>query len=429
MAVVQYAGGNGDLDADKLKKMAYSLNWNARFDWPYLGMSIPPVKRDVTWPSWYQKPASLAQISSYDEKMEKSGFHVLEYFNVTGGGNYIQDDPPPRKAKEDSELWRDGNDYVHYQVPGSIVRDRKGTILNDGWFNVVVLDCADPSLQKSLMGQVETLVKELPHSYGICIDRMDWLAIYNPHRDDGASWIDDRPAGSLLISWKQMLRKLAPILHQTGKVIYANPLIARIDSCECLDGFYDEMGDLASSLNLCALMAVHKPAIGWTRDINTLRPNPDALFQRHLHLGVFPTVPVPAADHTIQEDHWVDQCFLDYGPLLNAMRGKRWVLKPHVISVEHQAAHANLFQVPDGYAIPITFANNVNEVNVTLRNLLEPGEQITRLTALHPGAAEISGLKWQSSAEGVTIAVPLQRGCALVKVECSSASVQGQQHS
>lgn len=425
-----YAGGNGDLDAEKLKKMAYSLNWNARFDWPYLGMSIPPVKPDVTWPSWYQKPASLAAMSGYDEKMERSGFHVLEYFNITGGGNYIQDDPPPRKATTDSELWRDGNDYVHYQVPGSIVRDRAGKILNDGWFNVVVLDCAEPSLQKSLIEQVETLVKELPHSSGICIDRMDWLAIYNLNRDDGVSWIDGRPAGSLLISWKQMLKKLAPILHQAGKVIYGNAGgVARIDSCECLDGFYNEMGDLPSSLNLCALMAVHKPAIGWARDINTLRPDPDALFQRHLHLGVFPSVPVPAADHTIPEDPWADQFFLDYGPLLNAIRGKRWVLKPHVISVANHAAHANLFQVPGGYAIPITFANNVKEATVTLGSFLEASERITALTVLHPGEAKTFTLRWQSSPEGVRITVPVQRGCALVKVECSSVSVQGARNS
>ena len=118
---------------------------------------------------------------------------------------------------------------------------------------------------------------------------MDWLAVYNPNRDDGLSWIDGRPARSLLISWKQTLRKLAPILHQAGKFVYANTIVTRIDSCECLDGFYNENGDYPCSLNLCAFLAVHKPAIGWTRDINTLRPDPDALFQRHLHLGVFPT--------------------------------------------------------------------------------------------------------------------------------------------
>jgi hypothetical protein len=66
----------------------------------------------------------------------------------------------------------------------------------------------------------------------------------------------------------------------------------------------------------------------------------------------------------------------------------------------------------------------VNEVTVTLRDFLEPGEQIAGLTVLHPGEANTGILKWQSFVDGVNVVVPLQRGCALVKVECSSASVQ-----
>ena len=410
--------------------MAYSVNWNARFDWPYLGMSIPPVKSDVTWTSWYQKTVSLAQMNEYDEKVVKSGFHVLEYFNITEGGNYIQDDPPPRKARVDTELWRDGNDFIHYQIPSAIVRDRDGKILYSNWFNNVVLDPAEPCWQKSLLEQVETLVKELPRSSGICIDRMDWLTVYNPHRDDGLSWIDGRPARSLLISWKETLRELGAVLHMADKVVYGNTGgVMRVDSCECLDGFYDESGDLPSSLNLCALLAVHKPAIAWSRDINTLRPDPDALFQRHLHLGVFPTVPVPGADHTISEDRWVDQCYLDYGPLLTAIRGKRWILKPHVISVADNMAHANLFQVPGGYAIPVTFARNVDEVTVALGKFLEPGEQIVSMKVLHPGEAKPSTVKWQLLGQEVRATVPVQRGCALIKLECAPATAHESQHS
>jgi hypothetical protein len=146
-------------------------------------------------------------------------------------------------------------------------------------------------------------------------------------------------------------------------------------------------------------------------------------------LSVFPTVPVPVADHTIPEDPWVDQCYLDYEPLLNAIRGERWVLKPLVISVANHAAHANPFQVPGGYAIPITFANNANEVTLTLRNLFEPGKEVASLTVLHPGGAKTSTLKWQSSPEGVKLALPVQRGCAFVKVECAPAGALGSQHS
>jgi len=415
-----YAGNEGDIDAGKLQKMAYSLNWNARFDWPYQGMSVPPVKADVSWSSWYQKPASLKTMDRYDEKMEEAGVRVLDYFVTTEAGNYIQNDPPSRKAKADSELWQDGNDFVHYQIPDAVIRDREGKILFSNWFSNVVLDPGEPCWQKSLLDQAVTLVKQLPHSSGICIDRMDWLTVYNLHRDDGVSWIDGRPARSLLNSWKETLSKLAAILHPANKFIFANTLVTRIDCCSSLDGFYDEMGDYPSSLNLCSLMAVRKPAIAWTRDINTLRPDPDAFFQRHLHLGVFPTVPMPGADHTIPEDSWVDQCYLDYGPLLRAMRGKRWVLKPHAVSVDGAAAHANLFRVPGGYALPITFACNVNQVAVTLGNFLDAGEHVASMTIIHPGEANGIAAKWQSSGDATKITVPVQRGCAMVKIDCSA---------
>ena len=67
-----------------------------------------------------------------------------------------------------------------------------------------------------------------------------------------------------------------------------------------------------------------------------------------MSLGAFPTVPMPGADHAISEDRRVDWCYLDYGPLLAAIRGKPWVLKPHIISAANRAAHANLFEVPGG---------------------------------------------------------------------------------
>ena len=34
------------------------------------------------------------------------------------------------------------------------------------------------------------------------------------------------------------------------------------------------------------------------------------------------------------------------------MRGKKWVLLPHVVEVADKAAAVNLFEVPGGYVIP-----------------------------------------------------------------------------
>jgi len=417
-----YSGYQGELDKEKFRKMAFSANWNARSDFPYMGMMLPPATGTEVWQSLYQRPASYEQMSKYDTQMKNSGFHVLEYFNTTEAGNYIEEDPPIRKAKSDDDLWRDANDFIHYQIPSAVVRDQKGKIQFSNWFKNVVVDPAEPVWQEFMIGMLRRLIKYLPNSDGICIDRMDWLTLYNANRDDGVSWIDGRPARSLLISWMETLPKLAAVLRPAGKFIYGNPLVKRIELNQFLDGIYDEFGDKPNVVNLTAFLSVRKPAIGWTRDMNTLRPDPDALFQRHLHLGVFPTVPLTGADHTIVPDAWVDQCFLDYGPLLAAIRGKKWILESHVLSVEDHAALANLFQVPGGYAIPVTFAKNASEVTIRLANIPRDKERIVSIQVLHPGEEQPIILHPQASGNELKISVPIKRGCAVVAIQCAPAS-------
>jgi hypothetical protein len=146
------------------------------------------------------------------------------------------------------------------------------------------------------------------------------------------------------------------------------------------------------------------------------------MFQRHLHLGVFPTIPYPGADHTIEPDPWVNQYYLDYGPLLTAIRGKKWILQPHVISVEPGNTCVNLFQVPDGYAVPITFAQGVSEVVITLRRIPTDKERLISARAIHPGEDKAVALQAESNGIEIKIRVPVQRGCALVKLECSAAT-------
>ncbi len=419
-----YTGYQGELDNEKLRKMAFSVNWNAHFDFPYEGMYAPPVSANETWNSWYNRPASYEQMSNYSTQMKKSGFHVLEYFNLLEAGNYIQEDIqgriPPRKAKSDDDLWRDPNDFVNYQIPDAVVRDRAGKLFTS-WFNSVFVDPADPVWQHILVAMAQRLVKYLPNSDGICLDVLSWLSKYNVNRDDGVSWIDGRPARSLIVSWKEAMPKIAAIFHEAGKFIYANPLVRRIDINRYVDGFYDESGDYPEMINLTAMLSVRKPAIAWVHDINVLRPDPDAMFQRHLYLGVFPTVPVQGADHTIVPDAWSDRYFLDYGPLLAAIRGKKWVLEPHAISVENRAALANIFEVPGGYAIPVTFAKNVDEVTVALRNIPRSKERIISVRVLHPGEDQATDLHAEVAGNDLKLRVPVKRGCAVVTIECAHA--------
>ncbi len=66
---------------------------------------------------------------------------------------------------------------------------------------------------------------------------------------------------------------------------------------------------------------------------------------------------------------WTDKQYLDYGPLLSLMRGKKWVLEPHCVEVAEGSAKVNLFKVDKGYVIPVVFGNDGNEVTVIVRNV------------------------------------------------------------
>ena len=46
------------------------VNWLASFDWPYIGMYLPPLPEGTEWASWYNKPASTARMD-YGPLMEE----------------------------------------------------------------------------------------------------------------------------------------------------------------------------------------------------------------------------------------------------------------------------------------------------------------------------------------------------------------------
>ncbi len=81
----------------------------------------------------------------------------------------------------------------------------------------------------------------------------------------------------------------------------------------------------------------------------------------------------------------MDQHYFNYRPLLEALRSKQWQLKPHVVKVTGNTAEANIFQVPGGYVIPVTFGGNATLAQVILRHLNAVDGQAT---VIHPGEAD-----------------------------------------
>jgi hypothetical protein len=401
--------------AERLMRMAFRINWKASFDFPYMGMFIPPVASDAEeWTDFKGERTSIARMRRSAEDMRRMGFYLLNYFNVTEFGAHTKFPPPPRQAARDADLWKDSNDFLHGVMSKAILPGRNGKAIGS-WEGCVVMDCGEPVYRDFLVDQARKHVEKFPESAGICIDRMDWLWCYNRERGDGVTWYEDRPARSLVVSWHRLMDRMAPVLHDAGKVIFGNPMYARLDLMRRLDGFYDEHGQHPHSINTCSLLALNKPYIAWTWELDDINKDPDGYFQHHLYLGAFLTVPVPGNDHTVLPDAKLDHLFFDYGPLMETLRGKRWVLLPHVVRVEGERALANVFEVPGGYVVPVMLGGKETAAKVVLQGLLPlPGQAGFRVEALHPGQPRPVKLVAQVQGNCLRINVPLKRGCAIL---------------
>lgn len=417
----RHRGPLGPSDVERLEKMAYRSNWVASFDWPFFGMYLPPVS---PWKSAGQDssgrsiPALVRNVtyrSMNDDCAEEwtHGFYSLSYFNVTEFGSQIRGPAAAKTGLAEKDWWTDANTYLFRRMRDAVV----GPKMIYSWSDSVVMDPGVASFQEHLLEQARRHIEKLPAAAGICIDQMLWLAQVNfaPGADDGIGWYEGGKPGRLLgLGWIDLLGKLGPLMHRAGKVIFVNSQHHRLDYMREADGIYDEYGDSGYSLNGSSLLALRKPALMWTHGADWIRPDPDSYFQRHLHMGAFPTAPFPGNDHTVTPEPAVDRLYLDYGPLLEALRGKRWVLAPHCVEAVGGGAKVNLFEVPGGFALPVTFAGKAESVIVRVRNA--PGLNSVRIEALLPGTEAPRPVSSILKDGVLEFTVPIRRGCSVVRI-------------
>jgi hypothetical protein len=136
--------------------------------------------------------------------------------------------------------------------------------------------------------------------------------------------------------------------------------------------------------------------------------------QRHLHMGCFPTVPYPHNNHCINPEPMADQLYQDYGRLLDAQRGKKWVLAPHCVETATPGAKVNLFEIPGGYALPVTFCGDAKEAVVQVRDIPDLTKPSAR--ALHPGVENPAAVESAVKDGVLELRVPIARGYAMVEL-------------
>lgn len=413
-------------DAAKMKRMAFTVNWQASFDFPYMGMFLPPLKRTMPWSRLGGGVISVQKMDDYARVMKRKGFYVMSYFNVTEFGSWFKY-PCPSSTIHTDTLWKDCSQFLCSQFPNAMLKvaAKVNTSKLDArtvaggpyysWKDAVATDCGDPAYQQFLLVQARRHINEIPNSYGICIDRLDWLRFFNEQADDGITWFDNKPARSLVSSWKTLMEKLGPVMHNAGKYILVNNHYKRIDLLKHADGILDEFTNETSPLNTTAFLTLKKPALGWTPGKEVIEAvGADNFFQKYLYLGVFPMCPFPGNDHALQPDSSIDKLYLDYGPLMNLLKEKRWILSPNVVSVKDEKAKVNLFAVKQGYAIPVVYGSAAT-VTVVLQDAVFINNNFV-YRVYQPGLNTAVLIKSKRKAGTIELNVPLVPGAAVISV-------------
>lgn len=407
---------------DEYKTMGYHVNWNAAFDFPYIGLYLPPVKSETeSWTNYYKTESSIKKMRENAAAYQNQDCYLLNYFNIAELGQNITYPFPAVTTKED-ERWKNCNDFIQTNFKDAVllspcdneIDEQNGIfhIKKDqpyfSWYDCIALDCGEKNYKDFLIHQAYRLCNELPETAGIAIDRGDWVRLYNMNADDSVSMIDNEKCRSLILSYHMLMEELSRTVHNYNKVIYLNNHVKRLDLLKEIDGIFDEFGSNDISINLSALLSTQTPCMGWlSEDSYILNNQPDGYFQRYLYLGMHPMVPIIGNDHALTHSE-KESYFKDYGALFELMRGRKWILTPDCIEVED--AKANLFSIPTGFMVPVVLGKK-ETANLQLSYQALSNK---KLTLLYPGG-QMKEYKNTADQNGLlTINVPLIRGCCIL---------------
>ena len=289
--------------------------------------------------------ASYAIREAYYKKWSEANVSVLGYFNGWELGQNMKE-YPPKNCPSASELWRSAPCFIHMHLDGALCMnaDGKRNVGQGGrqtWDGDTMLDPAHPKYAQFLKTMVENHLKMEPSFMGLASDGI--RACTNYAGDDGISCAGAscRRISDGFTAWAGLMNTIGPMLQTRDKLFSANTVNGpRIHLMRHADLFITEQNAASYSVSSAnAFLGLKKPGVMWTTGTETSdRLGSDSFFQRLLHLGLFPMLPMPDADHCISNGSMaVHQQFLDYAGCFRWLRGREWVLRPHAVDIKLQA--------------------------------------------------------------------------------------------
>jgi len=493
------AGGTAAYNATRAKSIGFKTNWDLSGTFmPYDGLFLPYSEE---WLNLGPINGGLAQynvtyqmINSYYETIQADGFHSLSYFDIgnwgtevtthprgceaeVGCGNLTNGDPAPCPNPNGGNCYLVEKLFAGLLHHGWTITGGRFMVHHNDWVGTTDMDTMEPCFEDMLIEQAERHITKLgPRFEGIAIDRLDYSEAFNYDRDDNVSWVpvlpgkQANPAGNwphdvitnwtwgparaLRLSYRHTYQRLHETLHgkhgEIGKLMMNNcnaeGNVCRIDLLKHFDGTFSE----GSALTPAAWAGLRTPTIVWTYQLSDDLELLHEYFQQHLLMDAYPLAPMPLNDHSIQPgSQIVEQAYLDYAPLFDAMHGAKWLLSSAPVNVAcngvintsdipavniftvaapgaaDQQPGANPAALPAALLVPIMLANAtmVNSVMLTIdltstiTELNWPPASSLEISVLHPatnGAWDALG-KAKFVGSSFEISIPLISGCALVK--------------
>ena len=362
-----------------------SLNWDAHFYWPYIGLYLPPISPpSASWQTNFgsgEEPncgagfrhgqeINAATIGAEYRASRAAGMPTLAYFNTFEFGENFSCTPLPPIAPPPPNDWENATQFLADHFPDAVLPGCPGT----GWQDGVTLDPTVSSFADYLVSQATFKVSTFGDDFaGIAVDRFDhvsaWRHAVTRADDDGLAWCGD-PCYPLLSGFNRVGTRISDAVYESradsGRLVTGNYVGSqRVDTLQWTDGIFSE--DYSSHLRLVYSSGLSSTGLPitllWTysaTEILSYPPNADAYFAQHVLHKAQPFAPVLGNDHSIQpamdSTGAIHSLYASWAPIFKALRGACWWLAAEPVRVEATSsggsASANGFTVGGGCTDP-----------------------------------------------------------------------------
>lgn len=230
------------------------------------------------------------------------------------------------------EAW---HQYAEKYFPADIARDAAGDPCIAWQFcNLMNPDPASP-WGKAILQQLDRIIATYPDIDGVFLDRDDYRD-YDFSHDDGLTMQSGRACYMLGFAQEKAVREIGARLHKRELGIWTNGP-TNLEVCKGVDGIMSEA--VGAMANLTQFFGLERPMICLPYDADAV--STEIKLKACLSGGYFPgaTGAAPGSPSRTLEDK--------YTPLFRLMKGRKWVLTAHAITVP-ESVQGNLFQAPNG---------------------------------------------------------------------------------